>query len=370
MSGKGSKTLVKRRVVRDERTGREQWFVSPEGVQSGATYMYVRQFTPDERYLFYVSELTGAPRLYRYEIASGELTQVSADEGELGWENFHVHPAGREVYYVAGGVYHAADVETLETRVVFDPVKRGYGPARQLLMFSRSGRWFSFSFKDKDGRECVGRCSSDGRDVQTLHSRPEGEGVQHLMFCNAPDEDLMSFSPAPDHQQEWDAPWEYRARTYLLNAATGAVEPFLVLPKPFTATHDFWSPNGDRLYFHKKTRPTWVPTWICSIERDTREVRTWYEHDEYKLGHSYATKDERWLVSDSQEPDNNPLVLIEAATGKGQVLCWPDSRVTPGHKGYSHVHPTFSPSNRYVLYTTDRGGIGQVVMVPVPEVRA
>ncbi len=349
----------------DPQTGREIWRVSPEGVPSTATYMYVAQFTPDERYLFYQSRLDGALQLHRYELDTGALTQVT-DLPDCELMCYHVHPAGREVFYKAGGRIWASDVETLQARCVYDPARRPeFGKTTQLIKFSRSGRWLSFGYLLPDGRKAIGRMTADGDTLESLHVFPDGEGPQHLMFCNSPDEDLLSFSPSPDHQQEWTAPPERRARTYLLNARTRAVEPLFVLPEPFTATHDFWSPAGERLYYHKKTRPTWTPTWINSVDRATRRHREIYRDDVHKLGHCYCTRDEKWLVSDVQEPGRNPLILIETATGRAEILCWPNSSVTAGHGAFAHTHPSWSPCERFILYTSDASGCGQVYLIPM-----
>ena len=269
MAGKGATIEAKRRVITDAATGREVWAIGPRGAKSGAAYMYITSFTPDERYVFFTSNVSGSPQLHRLDIESGLLTQFTAAERFDPYQ-WNVHPSGEEVFYRIAGKYLAADVETGEERLVFDPLRHEIREPRQQIMFSPSGTWFSFSYLDDD---CiaVARAACDGSgNLETVHRRPPGEGVQHVMFCNV-DDDLMSFSPSPDHQQEWDAPTEMRARTYIIHAASGKAEPFLLFPKPFTTTHDYWSPRGDRLYFHKKTRPTWVPTWINCLDRRTRQ---------------------------------------------------------------------------------------------------
>lgn len=364
MSVKGTRLTIPKRIVKDARTGRELWIISPEGVNSGASYMYIMQFSPDERYVFYESEVSGALQLHRYEIATGALTQVT--EGP-GFEvlNWNVHPAGREVFYAAGGKVWAADIETLESRLVFDPSLHPWvGKRSDLIMFSKKGRWFSFGFKSPEGLIGVGRASCDGKEVEHVYTRPRGEGVQHVMFCNTEDEDWMSFAPAPDHQTEWSEPRERRARVYLVHARAGTVEPVFVQDNPLRATHEYWSPNGDRLYFHRKTHRTWVPTAICSCDRRTRAMREIYLQDTLQLGHSFYTADERWIVTDVQKAHDNPLILIETATGKSKVLCWPNSSVAQGRDRFSHVHPSFSPKATYVLFTSDAGGLGQVYLVP------
>ena len=351
---------VPRRILHDEQTGREVWQISAPDTPSVAPYMYVTGFTPDERCVLYAAGPAKGMQLHRCEIASGETTQLTDRPGvpALG---ANLHPNGRELFYRANGVVYALDVETLEERVVLDPADHPeiQEPGEQ-IMFSRSGRYFSFSYPYEEGRRAIARGACDGSGYETVYRYESG--TQHLMFCPASD-DLMTFSPAPDHQQEWDLPDIERSRTYLLDVREGEIEPFICLPKPFTATHDYWSPGGDRMYFHKKTRPDWVPTWICALDRRTREEKTLFGSDTIKLGHSMVNREETHIVSDCQEPGRNELLWIDIAAGAAKVLCWPNSSVAEGQ--HSHVHPSISPLGSYVLYTSDGSGIPQVYLVPL-----
>jgi Tol biopolymer transport system component len=54
---------------------------------------------------------------------------------------------------------------------------------------------------------------------------------------------------------------------------------------------------------------------------------------------------------------------VELASGKHQVLCWPDSSATSEQIG--HVHPSVSRTGKFVAYTSDRTGVAQVYLVPV-----
>ncbi|MCK4747808.1 MAG: PD40 domain-containing protein, partial [Bacteroidales bacterium] len=85
------------------------------------------------------------------------------------------------------------------------------------------------------------------------------------------------------------------------------------------------------------------------------------------LGHGLSSRDGRWFVSDSQEPGKNELVLINLATGDGQVVCWPNSSAKEGNTTLTHVHPSFSPKGNYICFTSDRTGVSQFYVVPVGD---
>jgi len=350
---------VKRRVLRDSRTGREVWQVSPENASCVASYMYITSFAPDERFLFYVSDRSGSRQLYRLEIETGETIQLTEATGISGF-GANLHPDGRSLLYRDGQVYRAVDLLTGEERIVLDTTKYAWlrKPGEQIT-FSKSGHFFSLSFEYADGKRAVARAACDGSSVEELYRY--GEQTQHVQFCPG-DEDLLTFAVWPDYQNTPDLPDSKRARAWLLDARTRTARPFLVMPPGTRATHEYWGSTGQRMYFHKKTVRTWVPTWICSLDRATGKVRDIFGSKTIKLGHSFINRDETKIVADSQEPGRNELLLIDVASGRAEVLCWPNSSITGQN---SHVHPSFSPSGRFIVYTSDCSGRPQVYLVPL-----
>jgi Tol biopolymer transport system component len=139
------------------------------------------------------------------------------------------------------------------------------------------------------------------------------------------------------------------------------------MPYGFRATHESWSADGSRFYYYMKSQPGWMPVAICSIDKEGGDVRVHYESDTIRLGHGISSQDGKWFVSDSQEPGRNELLLIELASGKGQVLCWPNSSCKVGNTTFTHVHPLFSPKGNYICFTSDRTGICQFYVVPVGD---
>jgi len=187
--------------------------------------------------------------------------------------------------------------------------------------------------------------------------------LSHPLICPT-NPDLITFVPGPDTQNDMSLPMEKRARTWILNLKSGEAKPFLMMPYGFRATHESWSADGRRFFFFKKSVPGWKPVSICSIDQDGSNWREYYRHDAIKLGHGISSQDGHWFLSDGQDPDKNPLILINLQTGEATFLCWPNASMKEEAGQHGHVHPTLSFSGRYACYTSDATGVPQVYVVP------
>jgi len=68
------------------------------------------------------------------------------------------------------------------------------------------------------------------------------------------------------------------------------------------------------------------------------------------------------IISDNQAPYENELLLIDLASGEAEIFCWPNAS---GRSHPNHIHPSFSRSGRFILYTSDVSGSAQVFLVPL-----
>ena len=351
----------------DPRTGREVWQLTQGDADSHFCYQTVQGFTADERWLVFASKRTGRWQLYRSDLRTGEVERLT-DEADLRNQSYAMHPNGREVFFFAGSAVGSAEVATRRVRRVMDLEGRVPAPP--------SGHEMAFS---ADGRRAVIGCGGKGKthshvcladletgEVKSALDWPNG-WLCHFQICPA-NRDWVTFDPLPDPQNDMSKSLEERARAWLLDVGTGRARPLLMCPTGTRGTHEYWGPSGRRMYFHHKTQPGWVPTSLASIGADGGDWRTHYTSATLKLGHSAITGDERWIVADVQEPGENPLLLVEAATGRSRTVCWPNSSSRTGvGSAVSHVHPSFSPLGTYVGFTSDRTGRPQVCVAPVGD---
>ncbi len=347
----------------DSKTGRMVWQITSANDVSEAPYFEAQGFTADERFVVFRSQRDGASRLWRCDLATGELTCLTPEE--IGQARFSMHPDGCRCLYWAGTLLRSVDVHTLDCRTEAD-----------LSEHTKSGGSFSAPV-------CSSKDRADGYRVAAAVANPQGMlllavtlgggaihpvlqwyPLGHPLICPG-DRDLITFVPLDNACWRNDWPQHMRTRTWAVRVSDGLPRRFITPPPGRTVTHESWSPDGERMIYFEKAGSAWTPVRIRSVSRNGDDLQTHFETDQYRLGHGVLSSDQRYFVSDVQNPHDGPLLRIEMRTGRHEVLCWPDSSSDGGHGACAHVHPSFSPSGRYVTYTSDKTGTPQVYVVPL-----
>jgi hypothetical protein len=93
----------------------------------------------------------------------------------------------------------------------------------------------------------VGETRTNSKPVE-IFEFTRFERIGHPLFCPA-DDDLVSFVPLPDTQNNMELPQEERARAWRLQLSTGEIQPIIMAPKGFRATHESWSPEAQGCIF-------------------------------------------------------------------------------------------------------------------------
>ena len=357
------KTLPsEKQVLTDAQTGKTVWQMTKGEPKSVSCYQEVEAFTADEKYVIFSSNRTGNFQLYRAELESGDLAQLS-DVSDFRSISFGIARNGREVIYTAGWRVFAVDVHTGQDRMVIDfEGKTPSPPSGAPVALSGNGDRVVVAYDTgKDTTMLAFGLVETGE----FHEIFEWQGkLSHAQICPG-DSNLVTFDPGPDTQNDMSLPMEKRARTWILDVEKNEARPFLITPYGFRATHEYWDFSGDRLYFHKKSVPGWVPTTISSINREGGDWQDHYESLDRTLGHSSIDRGNSFIISDVQAKDENELWRIDLKTGKGEVLCWPNT--SPIQDQTIHVHPSISPPGNFVDFTSDRCGSSDVYVFPLNQ---
>ncbi len=148
------------RRTRDTDTGRELRQYTASKSHSYPLYYVNDSITDDERYLVFHSERTGYVQLYRLDLVTGEIVQLTDGhtrrsgwalwcEAELRGIYNHLstfNPVAREVYYFQDHEIRATHIDTLDNRVLADmPDRISIGQTS----VSPDGQWFAFIHTDR-----------------------------------------------------------------------------------------------------------------------------------------------------------------------------------------------------------------------------
>lgn len=148
------------RTSTDPQTGRALRQLTSAPAFSYPLYYFVDSITPDNRYLVFHSERSGWVQLYRLDLSSGEIVQLSdGHTRESGWaiwcehrtRGVYNHLAAlngprREVYYFQDEELRATHLETLDNRLVLTlPGRVSIGQSG----FSPDGRHYAFLHADR-----------------------------------------------------------------------------------------------------------------------------------------------------------------------------------------------------------------------------
>lgn len=385
---------IKPRPFRDERTGREVLQVTPDGCANLSNYFYLNCFSRDERFFYYSSDRSGDFQVHRLCLETGESWRLTDVAGGVHFR-WNLHPSGGELFYTDGRKIKALNLDSTNVRVVFDAADHAWmksagpeGPIR----FSGDGQWLSFIFVH-DPQDCISpniwshsglityqrmgavRVACDGLAAECVYLHHEA--MQHLMFCPA-DNDQMTFAVYPDYQNNETLMNNHRARAWLIDRKRDMAHPYLIMPKGYRATHEYWSPCSQRFFYHKRrvdgirSPSRWFPCFIGYMERATGRQVDFFRSDTQHLGHSICTPDARFIVSDNDiwaaratRGADNELLLIEVETGEAQALWWPNVRGT--HPKMSCGGPCMSPKGTWVGHSSDRTGEPQVYLTRLPS---
>lgn len=349
---------------KDSLTGYEVWQITSHDSASVACYFEAQAFTKDDKYVVFSSRRTGEWQLYRCDLRTGEIRQLT-EAGNLR-SYYTMHPDGKRVSYMDNRILCALDVVELRTDTIMDFSDTELQSPFFSNSFTNDGKYTLITTRSDSGLS-IYRVDLITKSIDYVLTW-KGESFSHPLI-NPVYPHLITFVPFPDTQNDMTLPMDQRARTWIANLKTGEVKQFLTCPYGFRATHETWAPDGERFYFFKKTEPGWIPTTICSINREGEDWQEHYINDTIRLGHGRASDDGKWFVSDGQDPGYNPIILIKLEDGQAEFLCWPDASIEGGHQLFAHVHPSFSSSGNYVTYTSDVTGTPQVYVVPVASKR-
>jgi oligogalacturonide lyase len=372
-------------IYRDASTGRDVLQLTDSAAEDYHFYFYNPSMTPDGIYLTFYSERTGRSNLFRLDLTSGEIVQLT-DAQQVRAEYWPFTEAvsgvgaclatiglgGREVFYFEGNDLFAVEIVGLKRRHLLHlPDDR----RPSMLHADASGRtlvfatWDEALFMERSQRAYAGEHFPDDRFFQETTStilrldaetgraeevlRRERFWINHVLV-HPHNRDLILFcheySGMPD-------------RMWLLNVASGACTPIPGQGPNEWYEHEFWSQDGRRICFHGGLVADDSCGFCGWYAPDREEYRKFYHATPGRAyAHYNLHPDGSAMVTDGEaRPGCISKVLLEASQQVFTVLCQHDS-YRYGDDQRCHPHPSFTPDGRRVVFTSNRTGSSNIYM--------
>ncbi len=380
----GTRYPSERRSYRDSQTGRQVTQLTDSLAEDYHLYFYNPSVTPDGRYLIFFSERTGLSNLFRLQLESGEIVQMTDTRPTRAeyWPFTEavrgagaclaaIGSCGREIFYFEGPELWAVEIESLRARQLLTlPVDRRpsilhanadgttlvFATWDEALFLAGSRRAYageSFAVDDPFYHATTSTIirvdAATGRAEEIL--RQEKFWINHVLI-NPYDPDLILFcheySRLPD-------------RMWLLNAGTGHFVPLLGQGEDEWYQHEFWSADGQRVCFHGGSETDESSGFCGWCSPDGTQYHKFHHNTPGRAyAHYNLHPDGTTMVTDGEaQPGCISKVQLMDGRQVFDVLCRHDS-YRFGDDQRCHPHPSFTPDGRQVVFTSNQSGTSNV----------
>jgi oligogalacturonide lyase len=369
----------------DPLTGRHVRQLTDSRAENYHLYFYNPSVTPDGKYLIFISERTGVSNLFRLDLESGEILQLT-DARPVRAEYWPftepvrgvgtclpaIGNQGREVFYFVGTDLFAVEIESLKERQLLSlpsdrrPSMLQANASGETLVFAT---WDETLFMERSQRAYSGEKFPDEHFFQettsTIVRVDATTGQAEEVLCkekfwinhvhiNPQDRDLILFC----HEYS-----ELPDRMWLLDVTNGQYAPIPGQGVDEWYQHEFWSTDGQRVYFHgglTGDNTTGFCGW-CSWD-GTSYTKAYHTTSGRAYAHYNLHPNGQTMVTDGEaRPGCISKVHLIDEKQVFEILCRHDS-YTFGDDQRCHPHPSFTPDGRHVIFTSNRTGSSNVYL--------
>ena len=373
------------RDYRDPLTGRRVRQLTDSPAEDYHLYFYNPSVSPDGKYIIFISERTGVSNLFRLDLQSGVIVQLTdarpvraeywpftASIKGVGACLPAIGNCGQEVFYFEGADLFAVEIESLNQRQILSlpsdrrPSILQANATGEILVFAT---WDEALFMERSQRAYAGEKFPDERFFQektsTIMRVDALSGQSEEIFCtenfwinhvhvNPHNRDLVLFC----HEYS-----ELPDRMWLLDIANRRCEPIPGQGVDEWYQHEFWSSDGQRVCFHggsSRDNTQGFCGW-CSTN-GTEYIKAYHSTSGRAYAHYNLHADGQTMISDGEaRPGCISKVHLLDGCQEFEVLCRHDS-YTFGDDQRCHPHPSFTPDGQQVIFTSNRTGSSNVYL--------
>lgn len=373
------------REYQDPLTGRRVRQLTDSRAEDYHLYFYNPAVTSDGKYLVFYSERTGISNLFRLDLQTGVIVQLTdARPARAEYWPFTgsvqgvgsclaaIGNQGHEVFYFEGNDLLAVEIESLKQRQLLClPEDR----RASMLQANASGEtlvfatWDEALFMERSQRAYAGETFPDESFFQEttstivrvnatteqaeevlckekfwinhVHINPHNENI--ILFCH-------EYSPLPD-------------RMWILDIVNQTCEVIPGQRPDEWYEHEFWSADGQRVCFHGGSRADATQGFCGWCSADGTNYRKAYHSTSGRAyAHYNLHADGQTMVTDGEaRPGCISKVHLIDDRQVFEILCRHDS-YTFGDDQRCHPHPSFTPDGRQVIFTSNRTGTSNIYL--------
>lgn len=382
---KGTQIQFNFKTVQDAQTGAHVTRLTPPDVVCHRNYFYQKCFTRDGNRLLFAGEFDGYRNYYLLDIGAQKAVQLTEGAGDNTFGGF-LSPDDRYLYYVKHerSLCRVSLADFSEETIYQVPHDRvGYGT---WVANSECTRLVGIEILAKDWVAL-----SDWKIFQDFyHSNPH---------CRLTCVDLLSGKSRVIHQEnQWLGHPIYRpfddttvafchegphdlvdARMWLVNEDGSRVRKVKEHAAGESCTHEFWVPDGSALLYVSYLKGHHA-RYIRRYDPETGEDSSLMTMP--ACSHLMSNENGTLLVGDgsgtpmdvkdtaSHRIENDPwLYIFDTKTRHFAPLAAHNSswQVLDGDRQVTHPHPSFSPDDRHVLFTSDYEGLPALYLAEIPQ---
>ncbi|KDE35595.1 oligogalacturonate lyase [Kosakonia radicincitans UMEnt01/12] len=361
----------------DEKTGHEVIRLTPPHIICHRNYFYQKCFTRDGGKLLFGGAFEGHWNYYLLDLARHEATQLTEGAGDNTFGGF-LSADDRSLWYVKNTrELRRVDLHTLEEHIVYqvddDWVAYGTWVANSTctklvgIEIKKSDwqpltdwqKFRDFYFTQPECRLIRIDLHSGERDTLLQEKRWLGHPIYRpfddstVAFCHEGPRDVID------------------ARMWLINEDGSNLRKVRQHQPGESFTHEFWVPDGSALYYvaHQENDPR---RYLFSADPQTLENRQLMAIP--PCSHLMSNEDGSLVVGDGAPHHTGDIHLtdpfiwvFDINSGEQTAICQHNSswKVLDGDRQVTHPHPSFTPDNQWVLYTSDAEGMPALYLARV-----
>lgn len=365
------------RTRQDSLTGHDVIRMTPPHIICHRNYFYQKCFTRDGNKLIFGGAFEGHWNYYLLDIARQQATQLTEGAGDNTFGGFLSADDGALWYVKENQQLRRVDLDSLEERVVYE-VDSDWVAYGTWVANSDCTRLVGIEIKKSDWQPLT-----DWRKFREFYfTHPECRliniclqtGERRVMLQEKRWLGHPIYRPFDDHTVAFchEGPRDViDARMWLINEDGSNLRKVRQHGVGESFTHEFWVPNGSALCYvaHKENDPR---RYLFSADPLTLENRQLMAIP--PCSHLMSNDDGTLIVGDGAPHNtgdislNDPFIWVfDIAKGTQTAICQHNTswKVLNGDRQVTHPHPSFSPDNQWVLYTSDEEGMPALYLARV-----